>query len=488
VTVNLFDHANACCRRLWRDESGVALALTVIVFLSLFVIACSVYAAGEHIRQRIELQNAADAAAYSAAVVQADALSRIAVINKAMAWSHVQMGKAVMDYDVDVWLEMICTKWTVDYNTCLAQILPYYYYRNTFGRSWIGSDKGWYPSCYEDGAIQLNKNNRYPYSTLSGFWTHSSASYQKEIDHHRKAIKEMNEAEEAIKKALRSRVSSAVAGVLQQNTGSPNAQENEYLYSLICSQASDYFETLKDEGRLLKFFEPGSDAGTAFNNDGINVWFNLLGGDGIQRGYQQQDNSLRADWSWHLEGWIWYKKPIQVYGPVEGSDVVLGIDGETTHGGTRYYQSESVKPQILTGDYFGAKGAIVVSVARRLTNPLLFMAADPSNPGLYSFFAPVSSGGKSLYIWASAAARAGYHKNGGAQAEYWTKDSAGWLNSPANLSQADWDAEFIPLPWATDAQQLWNANAWQSLFGSGSGGSSLGTYAGGSPPAGAYLH
>ena len=68
-------------KNFWKNEDGVALAFGITFFLLVFLLGMSVYAAGETVRQRMELQNAADAAAYSAAVVQADTLSRIACIN-----------------------------------------------------------------------------------------------------------------------------------------------------------------------------------------------------------------------------------------------------------------------------------------------------------------------------------------------------------------------------------------------------------------------
>jgi hypothetical protein len=56
------------------------------------------------VRQRIELQNAADAASYSAAVIQADTISRVATINRAMAWTYLQLTRRQMDYIVDKWV------------------------------------------------------------------------------------------------------------------------------------------------------------------------------------------------------------------------------------------------------------------------------------------------------------------------------------------------------------------------------------------------
>ena len=52
-------------RRLRRDESGVAMMLTLAVVLVLYVLCAGVYAIGDTIREKIEMQNACDSAAYS---------------------------------------------------------------------------------------------------------------------------------------------------------------------------------------------------------------------------------------------------------------------------------------------------------------------------------------------------------------------------------------------------------------------------------------
>ena len=90
--------------RLGKEERGVAFVLTLGVFMLMFMLCCGVYAVGDTVRQKIELQNAADAAAYSAAVVQADTLSRIATINRAMAWTYVQMTRRQLDFITYQWL------------------------------------------------------------------------------------------------------------------------------------------------------------------------------------------------------------------------------------------------------------------------------------------------------------------------------------------------------------------------------------------------
>ena len=217
--MNLLEQLNTCCRRLWRDESGVVLAFTVIVFLSLFVIACSVYAVGENIRQRIELQNATDAAAYSAAVVQADALSRIAAINKAMAWTYVQMGRSVMDYDVDAWLELTIYHWNQDYYEGLNRLSSYaggacFFYENESSSIGLGSG---YINCYENGLININGQHWYPFSFVTSLHDMVIEHYgilQGRIQTYRGMIKAMNSDEQDIRDSLNGNIETNVLKVL----------------------------------------------------------------------------------------------------------------------------------------------------------------------------------------------------------------------------------------------------------------------------------
>lgn len=101
-------------RAFARDTRGYAVMSTLAIFLFLFVLCAAVYAIGETIRERIKMQNACDAAAYSAAVVQADGLSRMACINRAMSWSYVQMTGRQMDYITYRWLKLACSRFEED--------------------------------------------------------------------------------------------------------------------------------------------------------------------------------------------------------------------------------------------------------------------------------------------------------------------------------------------------------------------------------------
>ena len=101
---------------LKEDSDGFVMMLTLSIFLFLFVLCSSIYAIGETIHQKIRLQNACDAAAYSAAVVQADGLSRMATINRAMAWTYVQMTNHQMEYINYRWLRLIAQRFQEDYD------------------------------------------------------------------------------------------------------------------------------------------------------------------------------------------------------------------------------------------------------------------------------------------------------------------------------------------------------------------------------------
>ena len=112
--------AKITLRKLMYDDSGVAMAYTVLVSLFIFMLCVSTYAMSENIRQKMELQNACDAAAYSGAVVQADMLSRIAVLNRALAWTYFQTSKRNMDYIISDWINEIERQY--DYEKAFAEI------------------------------------------------------------------------------------------------------------------------------------------------------------------------------------------------------------------------------------------------------------------------------------------------------------------------------------------------------------------------------
>jgi hypothetical protein len=262
---------------------------------------------------------------------------------------------------------------------------------------------------------------------------------------------------------------------------------------VVCSDASGYFTTLADETTLLQYFDNNHDGQWALSTlfgPGIDTagdaWFkNLHTGDGIQRGYgQQPQDTLRADWKWHLEGWQFIDDvPVHVGWFNDGSDTVRGVDGEHwLVDRTPYYKTEPIKAQILTQEYFANKGAILVGVGRQMRNPFAALFGSLSTTGLFTFFEPADSDEKQPYTWSAAVARAGYLDG---DAGHYNPMASVNLN---NLSAVDWDSELIPLK-TTDLRNLWEASQWQPVFaGAQAAQRGLQTLACGTVPAGEVLH
>lgn len=99
---------------LGRDEDGAALVTTLAMFFFMFTMIAALSAFGTAVRERIRLQNACDAAAYSAAVEQADTFSRVATMNRQMSWTYIQMTRRQLDYIVMKLLDRACAHFKSD--------------------------------------------------------------------------------------------------------------------------------------------------------------------------------------------------------------------------------------------------------------------------------------------------------------------------------------------------------------------------------------
>ena len=112
----LLSKLKARLMELRADSEGFVVMATLGIFLLLFVLGASIYAVGETARLKIRIQNACDAAAYSAAVVQADGLSRMATINRAMAETYIHMTNLQIDYITYRWLRLTAKRFKEDYD------------------------------------------------------------------------------------------------------------------------------------------------------------------------------------------------------------------------------------------------------------------------------------------------------------------------------------------------------------------------------------
>lgn len=231
-------------KRLAREESGVALMLTLAVFLLLFVLCCGVYATGEIIRQRIELQNACDAAAYSASVVQADALSRMAVVNRAMSWTYIQMSREQMDYIAFSWLDLTSVRFWYDWNQKakeggLFNLRHYCFDEWNFGLAGLNDRKGLHrnahycgvttPTARRDFHVSLNGrtglDEAVPVKTidkrLDAISGHNRAGWRQDmleaIGELKDTIGDMNDTLWTINRAMRVSIPATVEFVLKEN-------------------------------------------------------------------------------------------------------------------------------------------------------------------------------------------------------------------------------------------------------------------------------
>jgi hypothetical protein len=109
------------CKRLFslrKDENGTVIIMTLGMFLFLYILCVSVYAISTATEEKMRLQDIADAASYSMSVVQADGLSRLATINRAMSWTYIQMTRRQMDYIVNCWLKKTVANFDEDLEKC----------------------------------------------------------------------------------------------------------------------------------------------------------------------------------------------------------------------------------------------------------------------------------------------------------------------------------------------------------------------------------
>ncbi len=429
--------------RFARDEEGAVLAISILSFLFLFVSSFSVYAVGETVRQRLELQNAADAAAYSAAVVQADTLSRVAAINRAMAWTYVMLGRMEMDAIVDSWLDLALTVWEPEKEAARLFSLP----SSCNVGDWYAGESRY----VNKEALRLNKRLWVPASRIRSTLVAANAARKSraallpDIELFRETLARMNDAEEELLLKLPDRIEHTVIEVLRKNLkDTPNDLEAggaDLSFALLQSPSPllDYTEIIEqgEESRFLNFTEVWDDPRDAFGTGTDDWWVLEPSGPGIQRRYRQSSR-LVAEWDWHGALWTQTNLGCVVSGSISGS---TSVTGAMAVDGTRHAETELCKPRKLTRDFFGRRGSIVVGVARRLNNPLYFAFGTKGQEGIFRAFTLDEEG---RFMWTAASARAGYNRNwpGQSRGEY---DPTWWNIDAHNLMNTDWDALLLPL-------------------------------------------
>lgn len=320
--------------RLARGEDGVAFVTTLAVFMFVYLVCMGVYAIGTAVKTRIHLQNACDAAAYSAAVVQADTLSRIATINRAMSWTYVQMCRRQMDYIVWKWIDHSISHFDKDKETAkkwysnpgyhgdhgMSDIVLnghfdiFKYPREELARLIEFSSIGHF-----NGPSVLMRRSFYAHDGLTSI---TPGDLRDQIVSDKATIKAMNDAQSDLANDLHDNVQTAVRDVLYANTsGVCDISKEKIKVEQSDSPLDDYLRRLDcnsdDEGRFVSWSDGAHVPSTAsedsasyvksrISEKGLDLWFcraDIQDGKGIQRRYRVDVPSrpLYATWSW----WSW---------------------------------------------------------------------------------------------------------------------------------------------------------------------------------------
>lgn len=484
--------------RLGKGEDGAALIVTLALFMFMYLSCAGVFAVGQQVKNRIHLQNACDAAAYSAAVVQADTLSRIATINRAMAWTYISMSRRQMDYIVYKWLEEACKHHEDDENAAREYARNNCSWHQSKGHGWNIDDmmlNGHSSKTYSRDVLESAYGSGLP-SHMAGaecsqsFYSQATSldGLGSQIDDDLESIEEMGNAERDLANQMNGRIKSAVGDILAANV--PAAQQELCMWFLdLHVPLDDYMRELcnveEDELRFVNFAYDGGLATSTKNvfeaGSGNGQWFVRDGNaEGIRRAYREDAKILRAEWTW------WSTKRVCEYDPDHHDVSSWAHAGNCTHGGhtkcmcttsdngtsvkSVSYADNSVnfdggetedrfrslrggekvfaRPLILTEDYFGAAGTITVGLACRNENPwyrIFKNSAEISKGilgGIYGAFNPYKDVD---WTWTFSSAKAGYKftdedLDRRDYVVHWDKDDQDW-----NLCQSDWDAVFVPV-------------------------------------------
>ena len=345
--------------RLGRDEEGVALVVTLAAFFFLYLFCAGVFAIGNAVKERIHLQNAVDAAAYSAAVVQADAISRIATINRAMSWTYAQMTKRQMDYIVCKWLKHTVAHYNQDKESAQNQGSPgqhkhpywyigdgslvslaFYYDRDCVRlnqRSEALSKIKRSCEAFENGHLGNSSiwNSMYAFNP-NHIERGSLDLLRQQIEMDRQTIRDMNAALERLSdERMGIRIKNAARDILRANVPSYMAGQCDYIVQASDNPRNDYFRVMtgNEEPQFLawghtetirRHFTDASQVPSRTFNTGSQTWFPLknLNTPGIQRSYDSRyesaANTLVTSWRWWTVRWTCTWTP-----PVMQGNIIL---------------------------------------------------------------------------------------------------------------------------------------------------------------------
>ena len=432
-------------RQLVYGDDGAALVITLALFMMMYIACASVFAIGQAVKEKMILQNAADAAAYSAAMVQADTLSRIATLNREMAWTYKNLVCHQMDYIVANWLKAACDREN--------DPRGYDYYKPPYSRTICAGDGGTADYITLQALSEDVVRESTVCSTVEGSGALDLASV---ISKEKNRISLLSASISDLISNLGDRMERVAKDVLEANL--PDRYSADCVYSVKAYNYDSWSEimTSADEKAFLDFV--GEKVEAFWKTD----WF-PLDASSLMRSY-------KPGFEFH-SAWVWYDK-------ISGLPHLEERDYNALTKLGDYVNGEAAYPRRLTKDYFGAgsdgvrKGAISVGVAKYNRNPWSgFVKTGASGSrGLYSVFEPLI--GAAGWTWAIASAQAGYvdsRKEGIDRKKSYESDHdyrVDWDDDDKwNLRTDNWDAVYVPVrqSFTKDDFALWITGAWGAL-------------------------
>ena len=484
-------------QHLWRGDEGVALAMFIIVCPTVLLIAFSAFQLGEVVRQRIILQNATDAGAYAGAVVQADALSRLGVLNEAMAWTYVQGTNLQQDLVVGNFLNRLIDEYNARWTYAKGQascsgagncpcLISHDHHIREREDGWPNTHTaadnthwGYYVGVPYDtngftmhgvylngasppGAASVTIEQIHAHIAASDYRAFVEATYREHLGRMRNNLQVFRNAADDIVNLLHERINAAIDATFMVNA--PHVDRATQLVKLV-NFAGSYIErmTNADEANFV-----GSVGG--FTPTPSSWWrLNSALLVGIGRSYANLGAGQPLE-GWFQYGWReWYHPH---HGPWPGGWYTCEYNQEDE-------ESEKVRgawqtatwddplvafPFKLRQNFIGRNGTIVVGAKCPVENPFYFeetiIVDGVSKDIKFNFFtAPFVV---DQDIWCVSAARAGLKDPAEPDGRYRTLlDVTGGGAWNLYVRKADWDAVMLPLnkAWKTYDGGNWAADS-----------------------------
>lgn len=419
--------------QLARGDDGVALVVTLALFMFLYVSCAGVFAVGQAVKERVILQNAVDAAAYSAAMIEADTLSRIATINRSMAWTYKTLVCSQMDWIALKTLSESREKYQNDLSFKSDGNIAPSEGEKVLREGYIGIEA----TRFEENA---EKYNRPVVDLPTGADVESRlgelegliATYSEQLD-------EMTNAIDSLVAGLCERERQVAKEVLEANL--PARIGDLCRFEVKCS--ADFFREMSpsEESQFLGFANE--------TDEDFRRWLALD---------EEAEGSFRRRYAGKLQTfWTYWDKvthnPVTLPTPdVRAEDYKSECE--------EAYDGHKARPLVLERDYFPdeasdighvARGAVTVAVAKKNENP---WRGVTDGEGFYKAF---EHAGATEWSVAIASAQAGYRdvdyeeddddmKKRPAYSLRWV-DYDDWDRPLVywNLASPDWNAVFLPV-------------------------------------------